>query len=242
MQNIFINKEKVKKNFYNCRLDYEDHALIQKEMAAHLFSKLDKGYHSILELGCGLGTYTQYLYKECAFVDYFALDFIPEYQTIFQYKFPQINFISFDMDKLDQLFPSYYFNLITSNASIQWSNDPKKLIHTCMKKLNHNGTLALSFFGDKNYCEIKDIFNIGLDYFSELDLNEIMNEYTVTYFYQEEKKLHFQNTIDIFRHIKKTGVGGLMQTYLSKTQCREYEKKYQNILTYHPIYLILKNQ
>lgn len=237
-----INKDHIKQNFYNSRFDYEEHALIQKEMAEHLFSKLEKRYHSILELGCGIGTYTKFLFKNCAFVDYYAIDFVPEYQTVFQYKFPQINFISFDMDKLNQLFPSYYFNLITSNASIQWSTNPKKLIHTCMKKLCYNGTLALSFFGEKNYYEIKDIFNIGLDYFSEFDLNEIMNEYNVLYFHQEEKQLHFNTTIDIFRHIKKTGVGGLMRSYLSKTQCREYEKKYQNILTYHPIYLILKNQ
>ncbi len=236
-----INKAVVRQNFYNSRFEYEEHALIQKEMAEHLFSQLDIGYHSILELGCGIGTYTHFLYKNCTFVNYYAIDFVPEYQTIFQFKFPQINFISFDMDKLDQLFPSYYFNLITSNASIQWSNNPKKLIHTCMKKLAYHGTLALSFFGEKNYYEIKDIFHIGLDYFSDLDLNEIMNEYNVTYFYQEEKQFRFNKTIDIFRHIKKTGVGGLMRTYLSKAQCREYEKKYQNTLTYHPIYLILKN-
>lgn len=238
----FHDKAKIHNNFYKSRFDYEDNAFVQKKMAEHLASLVGTSYANILEIGCGPGTLTKHLYPACTFVNYYAFDIIGEYKTIFAKKYPNIDFCPYDMDKIEDFYPLCSFDLIISNAAVQWSFDTKKLIHSLMQRLAPNGILALAFFGEHNFQEIKTVFNTGLRYLNTQEIQEIINRYDCLHFSENLEKVPFDSVLDILRHIKKTGVGGLAHTVLKKSQIKQYEKKFGPILTYHPLYLILKNK
>jgi Trans-aconitate methyltransferase len=231
----------IRKNFYESRSTYEDNAFIQRNMAEKLASMLGNSYKIILEIGCGTGTLTKHIYAKCSFEQYHALDIVPEYGELLQNKFPKLLYTVFDMDMLQDYEPTRNFDLILSNAAIQWSKNPAALIRTCMRRLNPDGTLALAFFGEKNFQEIREVFNVGLTYLSGSEINAAIHPCRLMHFSEETEEMRFPDTISVLRHIKNTGVGGMTHVPIKKEQLKQYDKKFQNKLTYHPLYLILKN-
>lgn len=240
MQTLTPDKKTISRNFYKSRCVYEENALVQRKMAQKLVSFLGKSYDAILEIGCGTGTLTKLVYTSCSFKKYSAIDIIAENKDFLEKQFPGLHYTSFDMDNIQIFCPEQHFNLIASNAAVQWSANPAQLIQNCMKRLTPNGTLALTFFGEKNFQEIKDIFGVGLNYLSEKQINEICRNYELVHYSQETEELSFPDTISLLRHIKNTGVGGMSHAPVKKEQLKQYAEKYQNVLTYNPVYLVLK--
>ncbi|HEA8248685.1 TPA: malonyl-[acyl-carrier protein] O-methyltransferase BioC, partial [Campylobacter coli] len=70
----------------------------------------------------------------------------------------------FDMNTLaTQNLSKQKFDLITSNASLQWL-DLKQVLPTLANMLNKKGILLLSTFGEMNLKEIKQSTSLGLKY------------------------------------------------------------------------------
>lgn len=242
MYSLTLDKKNIGSNFYKSRFSYEENALIQKKMAEKLASFLDASYENILEIGIGTGFLTKPVYASCQFNAYYAIDIIEENKNFLETQFPKLSYTCFDMDEIKNFSPTQSFDLIVSNAAIQWSVNQKALIQNCLERLSPKGTLALAFFGEKNFYEIKEIFDVGLTYLSQKEIRALCNGYEIVYYAQEIEKLQFPDTISLLRHIKNTGVGGMSHTVLKKEQLKQYERKFQNTLTYNPVYLVLKKK
>lgn len=240
MHALTLTKETISRNFYNSRFVYEKNAFVQRKMAQKLVSFLGNSYDTILEIGCGTGTLTKMVYDFCIFKKYYAIDIIAKNKDFLAAQFPKLHYACFDMDTISNFCPEQHFDLIISNAAIQWSTNPAWLIQNCMERLTPSGILALAFFGEKNFHEIKDIFGVGLNYLSQEQIDEICRNYKIVHSSQEIHELSFPDTINLLRHIKNTGVGGMSHTVIKKERLKQYAKKYQNILTYNPVYCILK--
>lgn len=88
-----------------------------------------------------------------------------------------LNVEIFDMNTLaTQILSKQKFDLITSNASLQWL-DLKQVLPTLANMLNEKGILLLSTFGKMNLKEIKQSTGLGLKYFSTKELEQIFKPY-----------------------------------------------------------------
>ncbi|EDO8059809.1 malonyl-ACP O-methyltransferase BioC [Campylobacter jejuni] len=224
-------------NFLKAK-DYEKHAKVQDFMGLKLCEILKdlkiSHFEKVFEFGCGRGELSKKLQNFITFDEYLKND-------ILDFK-ENSSILIFDMNEIaKQDLSKEKFDLIVSNATLQWL-DLKRIIPSLRDMLNQNGILLLSTFAEQNLKEIKQSTGFGLNYFSLNELEQIFkvyfNEVKIT---QELIKLSFNNTLDVFRHLKLSGVNSLGFYPLNKGFLKEFEEKFQNKLTYHPVFILCKN-
>ncbi|EAK3673152.1 malonyl-ACP O-methyltransferase BioC [Campylobacter jejuni] len=224
-------------NFLKAK-DYEKHAKVQDFMGLKLCEILKNlkisHFEKVFEFGCGRGELSKKLQNFITFDEYLKND-------ILDFK-ENSNILIFDMNEIaKQDLSKEKFDLIVSNATLQWL-DLKQIIPSLRDMLNQNGILLLSTFAEQNLKEIKQSTGFGLNYFSLNELGQIFkvyfNEVKIT---QELIKLSFDNALDVFRHLKLSGVNSLGFYPLNKGFLKEFEEKFQNKLTYHPVFILCKN-
>ncbi|EOJ1016061.1 malonyl-ACP O-methyltransferase BioC [Campylobacter jejuni] len=224
-------------NFLKAK-DYEKHAKVQDFMGLKLCEILKdlkiSHFEKVFEFGCGRGELSKKLQNFITFDEYLKND-------ILDFK-ENSNILIFDMNEIaKQDLSKEKFDLIVSNATLQWL-DLKRILPSLRDMLNQNGILLLSTFAEQNLKEIKQSTGFGLNYFSLNELEQIFkvyfNEVKIT---QELIKLSFDNALDVFRHLKLSGVNSLGFYPLNKGFLKEFEEKFQNKLTYHPVFILCKN-
>ncbi|HED9840875.1 TPA: malonyl-ACP O-methyltransferase BioC, partial [Campylobacter jejuni] len=224
-------------NFLKAK-DYEKHAKVQDFMGLKLCEILKdlkiSHFEKVFEFGCGRGELSKKLQNFITFDEYLKND-------ILDFK-ENSNILIFDMNEISkQDLSKEKFDLIVSNATLQWL-DLKQIIPSLRDMLNQNGILLLSTFAKQNLKEIKQSTGFGLNYFSLNELEQIFkiyfNEVKIT---QELVELSFDNALDVFRHLKLSGVNSLGFYPLNKGFLKEFEEKFQNKLTYHPVFILCKN-
>ncbi|EOY8667937.1 malonyl-ACP O-methyltransferase BioC [Campylobacter jejuni] len=224
-------------NFLKAK-DYEKHAKVQDFMGLKLCEILKdlkiSHFEKVFEFGCGRGELSKKLQNFITFDEYLKND-------ILDFK-ENSSILIFDMNEIaKQDLSKEKFDLIVSNATLQWL-DLKRIIPSLRDMLNQNGILLLSTFAEQNLKEIKQSTGFGLNYFSLNELEQIFkvyfNEVKIT---QELIKLSFDNALNVFRHLKLSGVNSLGFYPLNKGFLKEFEEKFQNKLTYHPVFILCKN-
>ena len=230
-----LNKDLIKNNFLKSILTYDKNAIIQGQMAEFLCSKIKKQkYDKILEIGSYTGKLTKLAVQKFDFDSYLALDVVNSFDFIKDLS-PKLSFVQSDIENFETCDK---FDLIISNASIQWAEDFELVYKKLKSMLTPSGHIALSLFGCDNLIEIKDIFNVGLKYYSVDEIKKI----TDTNVYSEIKKIKFKDSISILKHLKATGVNSVTTKKFSYKELKYclslLEKKYNNTLTYNPIYII----
>ncbi|EOI6256619.1 malonyl-ACP O-methyltransferase BioC, partial [Campylobacter jejuni] len=213
-------------NFLKAK-DYEKHAKVQDFMGLKLCEILKdlkiSHFEKVFEFGCGRGELSKKLQNFITFDEYLKND-------ILDFK-ENSSILIFDMNEIaKQDLSKEKFDLIVSNATLQWL-DLKRIIPSLRDMLNQNGILLLSTFAEQNLKEIKQSTGFGLNYFSLNELEQIFkvyfNEVKIT---QELIKLSFDNALDVFRHLKLSGVNSLGFYPLNKGFLKEFEEKFQNKL------------
>ncbi|HED0570781.1 TPA: malonyl-ACP O-methyltransferase BioC [Campylobacter jejuni] len=224
-------------NFLKAK-DYEKHAKVQDFMGLKLCEILKdlkiSHFEKVFEFGCGRGELSKKLQNFITFNEYLKND-------ILNFK-ENSSILIFDMNEIaKQDLSKEKFDLIVSNATLQWL-DLKQIIPSLRDMLNQNGILLLSTFAKQNLKEIKQSTGFGLNYFSLNELEQIFkiyfNEVKIT---QELVELSFDNALDVFKHLKLSGVNSLGFYPLNKGFLKEFEEKFQNKLTYHPVFILCKN-
>ncbi|EAL7301952.1 malonyl-[acyl-carrier protein] O-methyltransferase BioC, partial [Campylobacter jejuni] len=205
-------------NFLKAK-DYEKHAKVQDFMGLKLCEILKdlkiSHFEKVFEFGCGRGELSKKLQNFITFDEYLKND-------ILDFK-ENSNILIFDMNEISkQDLSKEKFDLIVSNATLQWL-DLKQIIPSLRDMLNQNGILLLSTFAKQNLKEIKQSTGFGLNYFSLNELEQIFkiyfNEVKIT---QELVELSFDNALDVFRHLKLSGVNSLGFYPLNKGFLKEF--------------------
>lgn len=233
--------ERFSKNFKT----YDDNAFVQNIMAFNLIKVVPYNkFGSIFEVGCGTGTLTKYIDRFFLYDSYTANDIVKESEFYIKNIIKNGSFVCGDIEEIKI---NEKFDLIISNACLQWCNDIDKTVTKLAGLLNKNGILAFSVFGNKNLCEIKKIFNVSLQYFDIKKL-KISDDLKTIYAGEEIKKIYFDSPIEILKHFKLTGVNAVSKTNFTKTKLKEFETGYKKLfcrngkcyITYNPSYVVLQ--
>ncbi|HEC1749804.1 TPA: methyltransferase domain-containing protein, partial [Campylobacter lari] len=196
-----------------------------------------KYFDRVFEFGCGVGIFSQILQKNIKFKHYFLNDIYP-----FENPCKYDEFGVFDMNELkNHHFFNKKFDLITSNACVQWL-DLDLLIENISFILEKNAYFLFSTFGEKNFTQIKQSTNLSLKYLSlEQIKQKLSKKFKIIKAKEELKELKFDHTLELFRHLKLSGVNSLDKIFfISKAFLKNYEKEFQNTLTYHPMFFLLE--
>lgn len=247
-----INKNLVKQRFNKSSKTYNDSAIIQKEMAKKLVDEIvsncDKNFETIFEFGAGTGFLSKKVLEKLNFKKYFANDIIEESEFCIKNIIENSIFLSGDIEKIKL---EKTFDLVISNAVIQWINDLDALLSKIKNNLNPNGYFAFTTFGTQNYKEIRETTGVTLDYLKSETLKEkCMSEFEIVYFEEQTQTLFFDTPIEVLKHIKFSGTNSIKSLNWTKSKLKEFENFYKKtfniqnkvMLTYHPIYVILKRK
>ncbi|MFK8011551.1 MAG: malonyl-ACP O-methyltransferase BioC [Marinicellaceae bacterium] len=147
------------KSFNNAANQYEENAVLQKEVMSRLIERLDDECkidptfqpNHILDLGCGTGWAIPKFLKLFNNVKISALDFSKNMlEHISHHK--QVNVIHSDVHDLP--FEDNAFDVVFSNMLIHWCNE-KDVFAECMRVLKPNGLLIMSALGETSLVELK---------------------------------------------------------------------------------------
>ena len=232
-----LNKDLIKNNFQKSILTYDENAIVQEQMAQFLCSKIQKQkYNKILEIGSYTGKLTKLAVKKFDFDSYVALDVVNSFDFIKNLS-PKISFIQSDIEKFET---SDKFDLIISNATLQWISDFKGVINSLRECLNPQGELVFSTFGNENFREIYHAIGTTLNYYSLSELREMFPNSTI------EPEIHimaFESPKDVLKHLQLTGVNAIENKAWTKKDLLNFENGYTNLcvkrptLTYNPVYI-----
>lgn len=244
----FMLKSKLQKTFLKAQNSYTSAAIIQEKMQNTLLEVLMKHkqkihFQNILELGCGNGSFSKKICNLLTFEHFLALDIVDFSKEFVGEK---IQFLQFDMENI-KMIKNFYQNLpfdfIASNAALQWCNQnillPKLSSLACK-----NAYLLLGIFGTKNLFEIKKFLGVGLEY---LDIHQyydiLKKDWDILECFSTLETLHFHTPIEVFRHLKNTGVNVYGDSFiLTKKRLLAYQEYFNNQLTYEPIYLLAQKR
>lgn len=240
-----MNKELIQSRFSKNLASYNEHAKIQKRMAEKLISFAEKKeYNSILEIGCGTGFLTKNISERISFNNYKAIDIVPECKKYISEINTNIEFIADDIENYLNKSEKKY-DLIISNASLQWVNDFENTITSLKNSLNNDGELIFSTFGKENFREIYHAIGTSLNYYSQKELQNMFKIFQIS----SEEEIHimsFATPKDVLKHLQATGVNAVESVSWTKKDLIKFENAYSNLcskrptLTYNPIYVKIK--
>ena len=234
--NKYLIRERFAKNLEN----YDKNAKIQRRMAERLVELIkNKNPKMILEIGCGTGFVTKLINESFSYEKYLSIDIVEECESYIYKISPNIKFIPADIEEflknnIDK------FDLIISNASLQWVDDFEGVIKNLQSILNPNGELVFSTFGNENFREIFHVVGTSLEYFS---YNELQKFFPTAEIHPEIHIMAFDTPKDVLKHLQLTGVNAIEQVSWTKKDLLKFENGYNNIcsrkptLTYNPVYI-----
>ncbi len=208
----------IEKNFSRCAHTYDEYADIQYLAAGDLIKETpDRDFRNILEIGCGTGNYTVLLREKFKDVPIKALDRSKDMIKIAKKKLEgkRIEFVIADAEQLEL---NEKFDLITSNAALQWFRDLDLSIIKYKDALTEDGVLSFSVFGPRTFWELgyslgkaaaRDIAISAAHFLGKDRIDEILRAHFREIIIKERIiKETFSSLTELLNKIKCSGVRG----------------------------------
>lgn len=249
-----MDKNLISKKFAQSVETYSDEAFAQQQIAykmAGLLHRYVRMPHPnlVVEFGCGTGFYSRLLVDLYGEQSLIVNDICPGMLDYFhRHVNPHVRLLPGDAEKMHLPCAT---SLITSCSAIQWFEDPDSFFKKSSFSLSQGGYLAFSTFGPDNVREVSRLTGRGLRYLSLQELtHKLKSHYEICHAEEERLTFTFPSSMHVLQHLKRTGVTGLGERPMSRTELgrfsREYESQYKCnsgvCLTYHPIYIIAKKK
>ncbi|MCB2184563.1 MAG: malonyl-ACP O-methyltransferase BioC [Desulfobulbaceae bacterium] len=227
-------KKAICSRFSKAAATYDEYAFVQKESSARLIATLPAGCRcaEILEIGCGTGNYTSLLAGRFPEARITALDFSCAMVDKARDKCVSATDISFLCED-GEVFLSKNkrsFDLITSNATLQWFDDLSQTLQHVSTSLTPDGLFHASLFGPATLHELGEglgnVFSepiiLAAEEFADREaIRQNLEKYFVKVNFSEKiYTRHYVSLRDLLSHIKKTGTGGYHRSFPVLTRSR----------------------
>jgi malonyl-CoA O-methyltransferase len=154
-----IDKAAVASRFNRSARTYDDHCRVQRLMADRLMARLRGAPEPlrILELGCGTGYFTGLLAAAYPRAEIRALDFAGRMVEAARARVrnPLVQLEVADAETAG--FPVGAYDLIVSNAAVQWFDDPAGTLAGLASALRPGGRMLHSTFGPATFRELREV-------------------------------------------------------------------------------------
>ena len=196
--------------------DYIGSELISLAESCDKKNKTGQPFH-ILELGCGVGMYTHKIQSKFPQSYITAIDFSKECIQMAQKKYlhPNTRYILAD---INEFVPSQDYNLITSNAALQWCPNLQDILTRMSSKINPGGKILLSLFGPKTFYELTEVISekvshpvsipasmfIGSQAINRI-LKSVLSNIEIS---QQYIQVQYESVQELLKSINDTGVRG----------------------------------
>lgn len=240
LKRLLIDKKRIASRFRQAAKTYNANAPVQANMAVKLADMLPASISGdVLEIGPGTGLLTELLRRRLTSDSSLRLwDIAP---------------LDDDIEEVDaetgiRMEPDNSLDMIVSSSTIQWFQSPVSFFRECRRVLRPGGIAAFSTFGKDTFHEINHLLGKPLTYHSagnwnQIALNAGWQNVEAT---EASETMKFENPLDVLRHMKLTGVNGLMSEGSSVKAARLITTLYPRDtdgkcpLTYQPVYIILR--
>jgi len=189
------------KEFSRFANSYQKYKIIQTKVAKHLVSKVSNKPKYILDLGAGEGE----IYKN---IDWDIKNFIAVDKSKKMLELhPEENVkkivCDFSQKECFEKLKKEKFDFIFASSSLQWSKDLDFTFRE-IAKLKKN--FAFAIFTDKTFETIHKLSNISSPIYSLDEILYFSSKYFMINYEVKRYKLFFENKMDMFRYIKRSGV------------------------------------
>ena len=157
-----FDKQKSRRSFDRAAHQYDQHAQLQRCVAATLLEYLDEYSSEIqpqfaLDIGCGTGQITEGLCQRYPNTNVAALDFSSQMLLQTEKRLAQqgLSAISLCADAEQLPFQDESLDLVVSSLMLQWANDLQNTLARIHSLLTSNGVLAFSSFSTGTLKEVK---------------------------------------------------------------------------------------
>ncbi len=279
MPQELIDKKLVKLHFDLHVEKYDAFTPVQSTMANNLLHLIreklphDSAPDRVLEVGCGTGRLTRLLAQIYPRAHIDAVDIAPraiDYARQRKGENSSLRYIVADAEDLAGKLPAPVpYNLIISNATVQWFNTPILTIRDMVKKyLAPRGILSLSTFGPKTFIELRESLRCAETRLQLAPVSRV-HQFTApsewvalaresdqekgeTTFREELQLMRYPSFRDFLKTIRHTGATNAYQrkaVILGKSLLHEWEQQYHEhysdsqtgeiFATYHHCYIVI---
>ena len=220
---------RIKEQFSQNAKNYYKYSKIQQQGAELLVNKLPKKIDTILDIGCGNGrVFNAINSNNIEFNKFYAVDFSenmlqlhPKGERI------ELNIADFNSEEFIKIYSKYKIDIAISSSALQWAKD----IDKTFKYISSIATKSAFFiFTSGTFKSLHKIASVKSPIYTiDKILSAYSNNYIATDVERLNFKLEFNNTLDMLRYIKKSGVngGGLGLNYREiKRVMQEYKLNY----------------
>lgn len=200
-----LDKKVISQNFSKSAVTYDGYADLHERITGRLFSKLDRDYKYILDVGSGTGTLVDILAEKYPEAEVVGVDIAPGMIDFATSKVRRKNarFLVGDGESLP--FKDKEFDLVVSSASLQWM-DPQKVFAEVSRVLRPRGKFYLSTFGPATLCELKRAGLSVNDFPSKCELEIVARKYFKrTMFKREIINKNYDGLSGLFVYLKMIG-------------------------------------
>ncbi|MCM1066008.1 MAG: DUF452 family protein [Muribaculaceae bacterium] len=250
-----VDKMRVGERFAKGRASYQDAASVQAAIVERLWraacslgveARCRRAGAAVLEVGCGSGMLSRLLASTMKPGGSLELWDIAGEAPLSAA--PGVNFCRCDAETAIMELHAGSLDIVASASTIQWFNSPSRFFAECARVLRPGGYALLSTFVRGNLHEVSAATGKSLALPDAAQwLSLVPDDFELLHSESYRHSLDFGSAIDVFRHLKATGVNSLDRSgadgSLKKALDRypaDLDGRYR--ATYRPLIMILRKK